>query len=104
MSPHFSLSFRLQQSRQESGIQPHNNKHSRAWMLNLQEGLFFSSLPLLSRRWPMATCLWRASFFHLLWEKRNCIQEVSQTPRETQHPLRVEQVQTLELQKNSFKE
>lgn len=35
----------------------------------------------------MATILRRASFFHLLWEKRNCAQEMSQSPWEAQHPL-----------------
>lgn len=67
-------------------------------------GFIFLSLPLLSRRWPLATSLRRASFFHLLWEKRNCTQEMSQTPQEAQHPLQGEQVQSLELQKNGFKE
>lgn len=41
----------------------------------------------------MATSLRRASFFHLLWEKRNCTQEISQAPWEAQHPLQGEEMQ-----------
>lgn len=50
--------------------------------------VYFSHiLSPLSRWWPMATILRRGSFFHLLWEKRNCTQEMSQSPWEAQHPL-----------------
>jgi len=51
----------------------------------------------------MATSLGRASFFHLLWEKRNCTQEMSQTPWEAPHPHQGEQMQSLELQENGIK-
>lgn len=47
----------------------------------------------------MATSLRRASFFHLLWEKRNCTQEVSQAPWEAQHPLQGKVMKSWEFQK-----
>lgn len=52
----------------------------------------------------MATRLRRVSFFHLLWEKRNRTQEMSQTPWEAQQPLQGDQMQSLDLEKNGTKE